>query len=320
MDCNLLSLLHKCHEPNDKNFTHISMYGPNSKWNIPDNNYCIFWNGYCEMIKNNPEGEFCLAEMAEKHMPVMVDCTFKFHPISKEYYNDDFIAGFIYCYQTAIERVFKISSTKRELYCCVLASENYLEDNLAFVHIKLQFPFCKTLPSDQSRILRPLALQLLRTENVISKLDHQPVNNWETIIDPLSGEKPTLLYGSKDKPNIPCLDLIYIIDFVYNDNENLRYNKFLELEQIFDLTEHNQVISGIVPSSMFCDNSDLEFWLPMFLSINYCNNITVAKFSPPEALSRNLKISQHSHKISAQPTFIDQSQQQELEIIEMLHP
>ncbi|GAH34492.1 unnamed protein product, partial [marine sediment metagenome] len=41
-------------------------------------------------------------------------------------------------------RVLQISESAVELICCVLESDEYIEDNLIVSRFKLHFPYCKT--------------------------------------------------------------------------------------------------------------------------------------------------------------------------------
>ncbi len=253
MDPALLDLLRKHHEPNTPECTHVTTYGPNSKWSIPDANCESFWRSYCTLVDQKEDGNFCIAEMPKKHMPIMADFTLKFHPLdgNTETYGYDFLLSVVYCFQQAILRVLQISDRAVELVCCVLDSEEYLEDNLIVSHFKLQFPYCKTETSIQSRVLRPLLLQILRTENVISRLAHQPVNNWETIIDPTTVENPCIMYGGSAIPNVPHLKLEYIFSRIEQENIDTTQAQLIEIEDAFFPENHEHVQNGIVHANLF---------------------------------------------------------------------
>ena len=286
MDPSLLELLRTHNDPNNQECTHVTTYGPSSNWNIPDSKFASFWRSYCNLIEDKEVSNLCLAETPKKHMPIIADFTLKFHPLENvgETYGHDFLLSVVYCYQQAILRVLQISESAVELICCVLDAQEYMEDNLIVSKFKLQFPYCKTLNTVQTRSLRPLVLQILRTENVISRLTHQPVNDWETIIDPLTTEKPSLLYGSTALPELPRLKLEYIFPRIEQENIDNNLVQLLELEQVFYTENHEHVQNGIVPATMFAGDEDREFWLPMFLSINYWKGVTIAKQAPPEIL------------------------------------
>lgn len=294
MDPGLLDLLRTHQEPNSQEYTHITTYGPNSKWSIPDANYESFWRSYCNLVEDKEVSNLCLAELPKKDMPIMADFMLKFHPLdgNAETYGYDFLLSVVYCFQQAILRVLQISDSAVELICCVLDSEEYMEDNLIISRFKLHFPYCKTLSTVQIRTLRPLVLQILRTENVIARLPHQPVNDWEAIIDPLTVEKPCLLYGSTSLPSIPKLKLEHIFSRIEQDNIDNNQAQILELEQVFFTENHEHVQNGIVPASMFAgEDQEREFWLPMFLSLSYWKGVTISKQTPPDILRTSQHVS-----------------------------
>ena len=286
MNQSLLDLLRAHHDPTVQQHTHVTTYGPSAKWNVPDSNYASFWQSYCNLVEDNEVENLCLAEVSKSHVPIMAEFTLKFYPLDKpgETYGNDFILSVVYCFQQAILRVLQISDSAMELICAVLDSDEYVEDNLVIARFKLQFPYCKTLPAVQTQTLRPLVLQMLRTENVISRLPQQPVNDWESIIDPLTVEKPVLLYGSSLLPNIPKLKLEYIFNRIEQANIDNNECEVLELENVFYTQNHEHVQHGIVPADMFGTSNDRSHWLPMFLSQSYWKGVTMAKQAPPEHL------------------------------------
>ena len=299
MDQSLLDLLRAHHDPSSQQHTHVTLYGPSAKWSIPDSNYASFWRSYCNLVEDKEIENLCLAEIPKQHVPIMAEFMLKFHPLNKpgETYGNEFILSVVYCFQQAILRVLQISDSAMELICTVLDSDEYMEDNLVISRFKLQFPYCKTLPAVQTRTLRPLVLQMLRTENVISRLPQQPVNDWEAIIDPLTVEKPILLYGSSALPNIPKLKLEHIYTRIEQADIDNDRCELLELGTVFYTQNHEHVQHGIVPATMFAEE-DRDFWLPMFLSPTYWKGVTMAKQAPPEIL----RISNHNSSDNFKPT------------------
>lgn len=286
MDSGLLDLLRTHNEPNTQEFTHVTTYGPNAKWCISDSNCESFWRSYCTLVDESKSQTLCLAEIPKKHVPVMADFTLKFHPLegANNTYGYDFVLSVVHCYQQAMEEIFKITDSELELMCCVLESEDYMEDNLLISHFKLQFPYCKTLPSVQTRLLRPVVMRILRHENVIKRLEQQPINNWETIIDPLTVNKPCVMYGSSAVSNVPTLNLEYIFHKIDPDDIDTMQTEVIEIENALYPQNHEHVQNGTVSTSMFAGEYDSSFWLPMFLSISYWKGVTISKQQTPNDL------------------------------------
>lgn len=305
MDSSLLDLLRKHHNPNSNKYTHISSYGPSSKWCISPSNLESFWDSYCNLIKNkkNKNNNFCLSEIQNDNMPVMAEFTLKFNPMdaSKETFGNDFILAVVYCYQQAMLEIFNTGETSVELVCCVLSAKEYMEDNLLISSFKLHFPYCKTPGGAQTRLLRPLVLQMLRSDHVMSRLSHEPVNSWETIINPLTVESPCLLYGSSSNPNTPKYELEFIlpkIEMEHIDNEEIID---MELEESFYPANHEHVRTGVIQAGMFA-NTELDNWLPIFFSVLYTTKITLPKQEIPNKITKQSSyVNNYSNPNSVRP-------------------
>jgi P4 family phage/plasmid primase-like protien len=298
MDNSLLDLLRSCNNEESKEFSHATLFGPSKNWAINDSSYENFWKKYCEIAESpeNNNKRLSLAEIPRKHMPIIADLTLKFHPldgITDDPYDIDFILSIVFCYQQIIKETMKISESGIELICCVLKTDTILEDNFIVCKIRLQFPYCKTVGQIQNRLIRPLVLQMFRTTNVTARLRSQPVNDWEDIIDPLSVEKPVLMYGSSSGPNTPKFVLEYIFPQVSAEDIKESKTRVMETHETFFPQNHEQAANGIVNLSLFKteegeDELDHDFWLPYFLSIYYLKEVTLPKNSiPTTALSIN---------------------------------
>ena len=298
MDSGLLDLLTQCGDTkivkDSKDYTHNTMYGPSKNWSILDEYQDIFWKKYCELALDFSKN-LSLAEMPRKHMPLIIDFIFKFHPSDLEElepYNDDFIISIVYCYQQIIAQTLKIDEQCSQLICCVLKAKTVVENNLIVARFRLQFPYCKTVAQIQNHLIRPLALQMLRTTNVFARLESQPQNEWEDIIDPLSAEKPVIMYGSSNNENTPKYVLEYIFPEVHK-GDDLDSVNIMELNETFFPRAHEHVGNSTMKEQDMCDETgaiNYEFWLPFFLSIYYRREITLPKVEiPKDNLSSSYK-------------------------------
>lgn len=299
MEGSLYDLLRKCRDLDAKDeCSHVTTYGPASKWSIADDKYEEFWNRYCEIAEDPECDKLCLAEVPRKHMPIIADLTLKFHPLDNdtdEPYEMDFILAIVYCYQQVIKKTMKISESETELICCVMEADKTVEDNLIICRIRLQFPYCKTLGQVQNRVIRPIVLQMVRSINVCARLPSQPVNDWEDIIDPLSVEKPIMMYGSSQGPNIPKLVLQYIFSAVQKDDIEECKTAVMEISDTFFFQNHEHMTNGIVSSKLFEDEEQNDYWLPYFLSIYYLKEITLTQNVSASAITVNNKSSRKNN-------------------------
>ena len=183
----------------ESSHTHHSFYGPRQRLSLKTSDYSAFWTQFCEIVSNDQtkhrEGrKFSLAEVPTNLAPVLAICTLRFRATDASFhdpYNDDFLLGVVYCYQQAINDVLIISERRTELVCCVLEADiDYVENDDIIVQFKLQFPYCRTEASVQKRLIRPAVLQYLRQMNLFSRMNEQPINDWEVIIDPMTPSDP----------------------------------------------------------------------------------------------------------------------------------
>lgn len=261
-------------------FTHISFYGPHARWQIKTSKLTEFWSGYCDIVYEGI-GNYSLAERALDHMPIIAECTFRFLPRGDlNLYQDDFILSMVYCYQEAILELLNISDSRIELICVVLEAEkNWMQDNHVFTSLRLQFPYCRTETHFQIRQLRSRVIELLRTNNVVKLLQGQPVNDWEAIIDPIAPQEPILMYKSTPTIDRPKMILNHMFGPVTKEHIEEKTGEMIELGQVFTPSNHTHVQQGAVSATIFSGDFDIEYWIPMFLSIHYWNGITSPKQS-----------------------------------------
>ena len=278
MDAELLDLIRGSRADENTNYTHVSYYGPAGKWYIKSNELAGFWDRYCQLASKNVDNGKCnlqlsLAEKPQDIMPVLVRCCLKFdNDLNFKRYDPTFIMGIVYCYQEAILELFQVSDNCTELLCCVLEPEKYqVEGNMMICQFALQFPYCRIETGIQMKLLRPRVLQLLRSENIFNKLPQTPLNDWENIIEVNTANEPWPLYRSVIHPDDPDLLLTHIYGKI--DKENLDDDDDesveLELEDAFDPLHHAAVHQGLIPATLFANNKDRMYWLPLFLSVGY---------------------------------------------------
>jgi len=279
MDGTLLDLIRNSRAQDGATYTHVSLYGPNEKWNIKSNELYNFWKKYCLLV-NEKDGRYCLAEKSQDYMPILSKCTLRFQIERNlfEAYGEDFILSVVYCYQQAMLNLLQISIKGHELVCCVLEPDvDYYEDNIIVCQFALQFPYCRTETLFQTRVFRQYVIQLLRHENVMAKLPHQPINDWETIIDPLVPQEPWLMYKSTDHPNHPPLLLSHIYGKVEREHIETVNGPELELTDVFLPENHKYIQQELFPASILSGDFDHDLWVPLFLSVDYWDKVTLPK-------------------------------------------
>lgn len=266
-------------------YTHFTMFGDRRRQMIDPTKLAEFWNGYCSLVHKG-YGNFCLAERPTDVMPIIIDFVFKFHydsprgamePLETiKLWDEVFILGIVYSCQQAIRETLNIRGDD-DLLCVVLVLEkNWIHDDTLSTQIRIQFPYCKTDVTFQTRLIRPTMIQLLRARNYLSRLAIHPMTDWDNIVDPLTLQEPILMYKSTMLPNRPKLIFEHLYGRVTSEHIESGASPAMELGNFFHISSHMHVQRGLVPGNLF-EGQELNYWLPMFLSINYHNVITGTK-------------------------------------------
>jgi hypothetical protein len=227
-------------DPIGDSHTHVSLYGPHARWTVRPQMQTAFWLNYCELIdrksngregiQSEPYANMCLAERPQEVMPEIAKLTFKFHADKTdeetwEPYDDDFLQWLCHTYQIVLSEYFRITTeTQMELVVVVLESAThwYEEDRetgqrFMMMEVRLQFPYGRIDASMQNRMVRPRVIQLLRNNNVMAKMQRQPVGDWEQIISANTANEPVIMYGSNEIQGRPKLELTHIWHSISRD-------------------------------------------------------------------------------------------------------
>jgi hypothetical protein len=289
MDPSLIELLSEVTDSvqlDDISGTLVSYFGPRGRYTIKHGEHSKFWTRYCQMTNdeetNNRVRKLCLGETFTLNAPVIASYTLRF-PSSlgddgtNELFSEDFIRALVFCYQEAIFEKMAISDTLSELVCCVLeASVDTIVGDQLFVRIRLQFPYCRVDLNIQKNVLRPRVIELLRLHNVISRLIQQPNNDWDEILDPKVTETAWPLYLSITNTDQPKLSMSHTYSRLNLANIDDGSDRDIAIDEAFFPTEHGQVKKRLISPDIF-DEYSLEYWLPMFLSMEYCQAITIPR-------------------------------------------
>lgn len=289
---------------NPPEYTHMTVFGDRRRWTIDSAKWTEFWQGYCALAYKG-RGNYCLAEKPMDVMPIIADFVLKFqyspknekdgtvkreNPEDIELFGEDFILGVVYSYQQAIQEILQIREAEMDIVCVVMVLEkNWVTDDMLMTQIRIQFPYCKTDVSLQTRLIRPRAIQFLRAGNYISKLRMMPMTDWDNIIDSFTLQEPLLMYKSTMLPNRPKLFVNHLYGRVTPEHLEVGTGPMMELTQVFNPEKHQHVHNHLVTASIFAGDFDLEYWLPMFLSLHFHAGVTIPKNNPqaPVATTTN---------------------------------
>lgn len=264
------------------NYTHVTLFDPEKKWSIPDTQISTFWKSYCDIVAKESENLY-VAEKNTPLMPVIFDFKLRYYKDSdiSEPYNEEVIKYIVASIQEAICDLFCTSESFEELNCCVLSSSNPWEEFISdtdymVIKLRFHFPSCR-IHVENYASLRTKLIRLLHDNKVMAKFPEKPTGDWDVIIDQNTILKPLLMYGSSNNSDEPRFVLDNIFGSIdideYGDIEQVEE---LYLDNMFSRKHHSDYMKGLI-SDETLDNEDLEFWLPMLLSVNYPLTIIVSK-------------------------------------------
>lgn len=298
----------------EKSATHSTLYGPNARWTVPPANQGAFWKGYCDLVRkkaDDPQSNLCLAERPIECMPLITKLTFRYHADDTEHddpdwepYDDEFLYWVVHFYQVALAESVHIQTTNfAELISVVLESNThwYEEDResgrrFLMMEVRVHFPYAHVDVTTQNRVIRPKVIQMLRNNNIMSKLQRAPVGDWDQIISSSVVNEPITLYGSSEVQGRPKLKLAHVWAGIGRDTlDSGNQIDELPLKESFMPENHSQVLMKTLPLDTFSDNYDLEYWLPMFTSIGYWSGILVPQApTDNKQFSSNVRVDRQS--------------------------
>lgn len=319
-------------DPSGDSYTHITMYGPRNRWVIQPHNLSDFWSKYCDLvdrkmtgepsedIEKDPDAGICLAERPQDAMPLIAKFTFKYHASSSnidddnwEPYDDEFLQWLSHTYQLVLSEYFRTSSENQmEYVVTVMESVNHWYEvdkdsgqKFMMMDIRIQFPYARIDAGMQNRILRPRVIQLLRHHNVLSKMQRQPIGDWEQILSHNTINEPIMMYGSSEVRGRPKLEVTHIWPNITKVMLEEGYQpEELTIDNTFVPQNHIHVQQQSLNMAIF-EDYDLRFWWPLFLSVGYWPTVLL----PKEEVSDTGRFTSQTKSFGTQPRLFSRSSQ-----------
>ena len=267
----------------------ITTFGVKKSFTVLPNALPDFITEYCEAVFEEQDSDktddlkgLSIAEMrTTDRLPVMITLKLAFslerqESKSADFYSDDFVQVFVKTTQDVLRSMIEVQPTFQEIITCVLESDYYTEDGLTVVKIKLHFPYTQLDVDWQKSHLIPELCKAYSRSRLLSYADIQPIKSIEEMISVGGDSNP--MYYSKASVNESVLTLksIYgaIDDGYLEDGAGP-----VMLKDVFMPSSHSYFIRGMISDCIFKDNTDINTWVPLFLSINYWAGSTIVKES-----------------------------------------
>lgn len=242
-----------------------------------------------KMEKENLVGEiryglpFC--EKITTRMPIVVDMLLKFDDAnSSVLYGSDFIVSCVQCIQKVIQdMIYCNDKDGKDLFCFVLESDIWHDDNIEYQKIRFQFPYTGITPEIMRSTFYPQIINELKYSKIINKLHDVPIEaDWSKIIIPV--DKYLSLYGSKIKQNECLLKLRSVfestIEFYIDDVENeINEPYYIDYESydLIDPLECSLIQDGSFQETYDFGDNDKEYSLPLILSVFFYDKFSKIK-------------------------------------------
>lgn len=268
-------------------------YGNKNIFEISYDNLEIFLKDYCfksiedELIEeSNEENEnydfsklgidICEIIDDKKTTPLILNIVFKFDNMitnESKLYNETFIIKIVKILQEILIKNFNVNENYKELICCVLESKIWEIEEYKYKNIKIQFPYAQINLNYQNTLLKSEFISQFRKHKLIKDFEEIPIGDINDSIITLKDS--FILYRSKENVINCPLRITHYYNYIemVQGQENVEEP---ELCDIFNPKNHSFIQCNKI-SDKFIDEQPIEYWIPLFLSIHYCNSILTSK-------------------------------------------
>lgn len=277
------------YQTEDSDYTHRRHKPFDIKLNLSS---CIdeFWYAYCSSVQrleqNGSNEELSYLEKGSDHTPVNVTLVFKYDLHDRIDYSPYFIASLVALTQHSISEVYDLQ-VEGSLYCAVLFGDNQYTDAAGeYCHVvSLRFPRCVVSTNSQTTRLRDRLIDNFRKSNLIGMIPTPKNIDFFSILSKSPPMGDWALFGSVDPHTKAEYRLEYLLmeiplQEVSNASSNeefdlTEYSITLETTDVLDPRNHSDCRRyGFDPLSQY---SNHEFWLPLILSVGFCDIRTKVK-------------------------------------------
>lgn len=259
---------------------------------IPD-----LFKGWCDLINkiynddsDEDENTLSLFEIVSTNkLPLTINMNLKFHLDEDirerpNLYEEEFFLAVTHSIQKLQKELLELQPNMSDLFCLVLETESWVDNEITYICIKFQFPYCNLDRSYYNEIFRPKLIQNFRKNKILDYLVHHPIGDWETILDEPKDIVP--MYGSRGINKEPHFTFVHLYPDIKEDDIKDDESKEIELVDYFNPKNHSWIHTGLIKPNFLNIEKDVDYWLPLILSINFWPGITHPKENDSEN-SRN---------------------------------
>lgn len=238
---------------NNVYYTHVSMVTPRAKYQFDRKGMETMWKLWCDLLSQEDDLPFGLAERPQDYLPVLVDIDLKMREPDEEIqslYTEEQVRMVIEAYQSVLRNMVEDCSDEN-LLCVLLEKPLYREQKGSITYLKngfhLHFPGVFLSRADQQVYILPEVMR------IINELDVFEGKKAEEVVDDCT-KKNWLIYGAKKEgTNMKA----YKVTRIFNAScEELTLQKAFQNYAIYDSNEKR------IPLT-----KKYKYYLPRILSI-----------------------------------------------------
>lgn len=305
MDSQVFDLVTKFNQSGEKSataVTYITLYGTQISFNVSPERLGEFFSGLCEIVDEDINSESSddikdytglglpFAEVINKSVPIIVHLKMSFNVSNIDrkkivLISDEFIIRILYQIQNVIATRFTISPNMSELIATIETSNSWTTPSGSeAISIRIMFPYAQVDPNYQRGNLRRYFLEAICNSRILNELPVVPNESFDSIFQPLREYLP--MYRCKELEMESPMILSHIYgritqeDIIGNRVDNMIDYSNNDLLKVFNPMYYQYIHHRITPSNFLETNTDVKYWLPMFLSIYYWSGELPLKVSP----------------------------------------
>lgn len=279
----------------DSNYIFYIAEGAKSHFEVSPNKMPDFLADYCKLAEDDetnddeksksPNSRRDYLSISEKlpdrgSCPIVARHLFKFKLDKGDTGEEDlittrFVNAVVFSYQRAIGETFNVDINCREQTAAVLETDIWKTGNVTCYLLELRFPFCQTSKTVQKNRFRDAAINSLRKNNVLTFLEVQPIGDWDQIIQENGDFLP--LYRSVLDQSTPPTTLTRVMGNMKSIHDE---KSEVDVSDLFDPKEHTYIQSKAIESKFLDKHSDVNHWIPLFLSVYFRNKVAIVKDIP----------------------------------------
>ena len=293
----------------------VRRYGTKVKFSILPQKMDEFFAEFCEMCEEDARVEGSdespnyhlighpIAEVITKTtIPVMFHLIFPFvsDDDGTEFFKERFLLDFLAIVQSVILSKVEIDPSFYQLISTYECSPVWNNNGTSYIQMRVMFPYCHVDTMYQRGRFRDAILESLNRSHLFDQLYHRPTVGWKDILKEIGESIP--MYRGKYTLDEAPMSFEGAYHVITQEILASGYVEPLQLAtNVFNPETYQYVHQGTTSKAFLSKDVDLDYWIPMFLSIYFWPGQAQIK----ETIQASPKTGEHSVEYDAEATSDD---------------